>query len=68
MKDHVHLFIIFTLLEISFSVLYYLLVQRIDATLFVGLFLYAAAMTANYFAYRTALYRKQRKELIDALP
>ena len=68
MKEHVQVFIIFTLLEISFSVLYYLLVQRVDSTLFIGTLLYAAAMTANYFSYRTALYRKQRKELIDALP
>ncbi|GAA4752200.1 hypothetical protein [Flavisolibacter ginsenosidimutans] len=68
MKDRLHLFVIFTLLEISLSALYYLLVQRIDSTLFIGAVLYAGAMTANYFSYRTAVYQKRRKEMLDALP
>ena len=68
MKDRLHLFVIFTLLEISFSALYYLLVQRIDSTLFIGVALYTGAMLANFFSYRTALYQKRRKEMIDALP
>lgn len=68
MKEHLHLFVVFTLLQIAFSALYYGLVRRIDATILISMLLYTAAMTTNYFGYRRTLYQKRRKEMIDALP
>lgn len=67
-KDHLYFFVVFTLLEISFTALYYLLVKTVDRTIVIGAALYAGAMMAGYVSYRNVLYRKQRKDLLDALP
>lgn len=68
MKDHVHFFIVFTLLEIALSVLYYLLVKTVDLTIAIGASLYGLSMAAGYLSYRDALYKKHKQELLDALP
>ena len=68
MKDYIHFFVVFTLLEIVLTGLYYSVVKRIDATIVIGAGLYTCAMIAGYFSYRVALYKKQKQELLDALP
>ncbi len=68
MKDCIHLFIIYTLLEIIFTVFYYLLAKTLNTTLCIGACLYAVAMFATFLSYRDARYQKYRQELLDALP
>jgi cation transporter-like permease len=68
MKDHLHFFIIFTLLEIAFSVLYYLVVKTVNTTLLIGAALYLCSMVAGYFCYRDASWKARKKQLLDALP
>ena len=67
MKDHIHFFIIFTLLEIALTVLYYLLVKTVDLTIAIGGGLYGLCMVAGYLSYRDAAYKKHRQQLLDAL-
>lgn len=68
MKDCVHLFIIYTLLQIAFVTLYYHVVQTVNATLCIGTVLYAVVMFVNWLSYRDACYQKQKEELLNALP
>lgn len=68
MKDCIHLFIIYTVLQIAFTTLYYLIARTVNATLCIGACLYAVAMLATWLSYRDALYKKQKQELLDALP
>ena len=68
MKNHVHFSVVFTLLEILFTAVYYSLVKTLDPTILTGAALYAGSMIAGYFSYRNARYKKHKKELLDALP
>lgn len=67
MKDCIHLFIVYTLLQIVFSTLYYLVAATVNATLCIGACLYAIVMAATYLSYRDAAYKKHRQDLLDAL-
>lgn len=68
MKDYICFFILFTLLEITLTVTYYLLVKTFDTRMLIGGLIYTGGMIAAYVAYRGEIFRKQRKELLDALP
>ena len=68
MKDHIHFFIAFTLLDVALTLLYYLLVKTVDLTIAVGAGLYGLSMAAGYLSYRDAAYKKHKQELLDALP
>jgi hypothetical protein len=68
MKDYIYFFIMFTLLEITVSAVYFLMANKVDLTLLVGALIYACGMLSAYLAYRNELYQKRRKELIDSLP
>jgi hypothetical protein len=68
MKDYIYFFILFTLLEITFTALYFLLVDGFDLRMVIGALIYACGMISAYLSYREERYQKQRKALIDALP
>ena len=67
MRDYIYFFILFTLLEIFFTAMYYLLVKSFDIRMLIGAVIYAFGMASAYLAYRKELYQKKRRELIDAL-
>ncbi|RYF79006.1 MAG: hypothetical protein EON98_15175 [Chitinophagaceae bacterium] len=67
MRDYIFFFIMFTLLEIAVSVIYYCLVKTIDARMVIGSAIYACGMISAYSAYRHERYLKQRQEMIDGL-
>lgn len=68
LKDCVHLFVIYTALQILFATLYYLIAGTVNATLCIGTCLYAVAMLATWLSYRDARYQKQKQELLNTLP
>ena len=68
MKDYIYFFVLFTLLEITFTALYFLLVNSFDARMLIGAAIYAGGMGSAYLSYREERYQKRKKELLDALP
>lgn len=61
-------FILFTLAEIVFSALYYLLKRKLDNVMLIGAIIYAGGMIVGFIAYEVANYNKRKKELLDSLP
>lgn len=61
-------FIIFTLAELIFTLVYYLITKKTDHTMMLGAMIYGAGMLMGYIASRIYLYNKKRKELLDSLP
>jgi len=68
MRNYIQFFILFTLLEVLVTALYFLLVKTVNLTILIGAILYAAGMFTAYLDYRAALYQKKKKEMLEALP
>lgn len=68
MKDYIYFFVLFTLLEITFTALYFLLVNSFDVRIIIGALIYVGGMTSAYFSYRAERYQQKKKALLDALP
>ena len=67
MRDYIHFFILFTLLEVLVTALHFLLVRTFNLTAIIGAFLYILVMVTAYAGYKEALYKKKKKEMLDAL-
>lgn len=61
-------FLLFTLAEVVFTLVYYLIRRSFDNVLLTGGILYIGGMIVGYVAYRVAAYRRRRKKLLDQLP
>ena len=68
MRDFVAVFVMCTVLQVAFCVLYYLLTGMISATILIGFALYIVSAIALYFGYRHLARKKEKQDLLDALP
>lgn len=68
MKDFVVVFVLCTVLQVAFSVLYFLLTGTVRFTIVIGFVLYVFSAVALYFGYRHLARKKEKQDLLDALP
>jgi len=68
MRDHIQFFVLFSLLEVLVTALYFLLVNTVNQTILIGAVLYLAGMFTAYLNYRAVLYHERKKEMLEALP
>lgn len=66
-KEYVAFVVVYTVLELALTGLYWMLVRRIDGTVFTGMGLYSACMITGYLSYRAASYKTKKKRLLDEL-
>ena len=65
MRVYLLFLILFTLAEILFTLIYFLLTGKVDEVVIGGLVIYAAGMITSAIAYNIARYRRRKKEMID---
>ena len=63
---YIFYFFLLTVVEIMFSLLYFLLAGKADVFIFMGAGIYTGGMIVGYFGYKTALYKQKSKEMLDA--
>ena len=68
MRDHIQFFVLFSLLEVLITTLYFLIVKTINQTILIGVVLYLAGMFTAYLSYRAVLYHERKKEMLEMLP
>ena len=68
MKDFVVVFVLCTVLQVAMSVFYFLLTRTINSTIVIGFLLYMASAISLYFGYRHLARKKEKQDLLDALP
>ena len=68
MKLYILVFVVLSCAETIFTAAYFLITQRIDRVILLGLMIYAGAMTIGYIAYQVEKYRRRKKELLKSLP
>jgi divalent metal cation (Fe/Co/Zn/Cd) transporter len=61
-------FVLFTLSEIVFSLVYYFIKHKLDSVLMLGALIYLGGIIVGYIAYRVSKYNQKRKKLLDNLP
>lgn len=61
-------FIIISLSEVIFTLIYLLIKRKPDKILFLGLGIYLLVMVSGYIAFRLSMYNQKKKKLLDALP
>jgi len=67
-KLYILFFIVISIAETIFSAAYFLISQKIDRIVLLGLMIYAGAMIIGYIAYRVEKYRRHKKDLLKSLP
>jgi len=68
MKDFVVVFVLCTVLQLAVSVLYFLLTGTIHSAIIIGFLLYLASAVSLYKSYRYLARKKEKQQLLDALP
>ena len=68
MKLYSAFFILVTVSEILFSIIYLLIKRSFDHILFIGLVIYLAVMLAGFISWKIARYNKKKRALLDSLP
>lgn len=61
-------FFLFTVSEIVFTIVYYLVRRKADKIMLTGAIIYLGGIITGYIAYRVTAYSRKRKELLDSLP
>lgn len=64
--NYILCFVLLTLSEVVFSLLYLLVTGRIDAFIYVGAVLYALGIMTTYSGYKAAKYKLMTSEMLDA--
>jgi hypothetical protein len=67
-KIYKWLFIILTLAQTTFTIVWFFVAKNFDKVIFLSLLIYAGCMLISYIAYQVEKYRRRKKELINNLP
>jgi len=67
-KLYILFFVVISFAETIFTATYFLITQKIDKVILLGLMVYAGAMIIGYIAYKVEKYRQRKKKLLKSLP
>jgi len=67
-KIYKWLFIILTLAQMVFTIVWFLFMKKFDRVILLGSVIYFACIIISFIAFEVEKYRGRRKEMIDNLP
>ena len=68
MKIYKWFFVLFTLAQLVFTVMWLLIRKHLDRVVLLSSTIYAGGMIIGYISYEVVKYQQRKKELLDDLP
>ncbi|HEY6953730.1 MAG TPA: hypothetical protein VI385_00730 [Flavisolibacter sp.] len=68
MKIYKWFFVLFTLAQLVFTVMWLLIRKHLDRVVLLSSTIYAGGMIIGYISYEVGKYQQRKKELLDNLP